>query len=69
MNNAHSTQREIQPYLTVKDLMPIFRCGRDKAYKICQINGFPAMKMQGTYLVNPEALKKWMTRNHTSEFL
>ena len=62
-------QTKIPQYLTVKDLQRVFRCGRDKAYKICSINGFPKMIMHGTILIHPDALQKWMNRNQTSEFM
>jgi len=68
MEKPQKNQMEVPQYLTVKDLMCIFHCGRDKAYRICRIDGFPVMRMQGTYLIHPEALKKWMDRNYTSEF-
>ena len=55
-------------YYTVKELQSVFRCGRDKAYKIIKIPGFPVMEMFGTYLTHKGELKKWISRNYRTVF-
>lgn len=46
---------------TVKDLQQLFQCGRDKAYKIMKIKGFPSIRVGEQYVVEKAALKKWIT--------
>jgi len=62
-----SEQGNVPHYLTVKDIQQVFRCGRDKAYRIVNTEGFPKMTLYGTILVHPDALNKWMSRHHNSE--
>jgi len=62
------SELNIPQYLTVKDLQHIFRCGRDKAYEIIKIPGFPVMHMFGTYLIHEGELQKWISRNYRTEF-
>jgi len=58
---------EISSFYTIKDIMRIFRCGRDKAYEIIHSKGFPKMTVGRTYLVYPDALKKWIQQNYNSD--
>jgi len=58
---------QIKTGLTVKDIQRIFRCGRDKAYRVCHTAGFPKMTLYGTILIHPDELKKWMNRNRYGE--
>ena len=68
MITNNNEQGGIPPYLTVKDIQRIFRCGRDKAYKLCREKRFPIMVMYGTILIHPDSLRKWMDRNQGSTF-
>lgn len=44
----------------VRDIMRIFKCGRDKAYAIMQTEGFPSFRIDGTYYVERDNLEKWI---------
>ena len=59
------TSKEVEPFYTVKDIQRIFHCGRDKAYEIVNMKGFPKMNVSRKILVHPEALRKWIQQNHS----
>ena len=58
--------QEVQSFYTIKDIMRIFCCGRDKAYEIVRSRGFPKMVVGKTILVYPDDLQKWINQNSKS---
>lgn len=58
---------ELEPYLTPQDIMKHLQLGRDKAYEICRLPGFPAIKIGQSYRIDPEEYKKWLKRNNGKE--
>jgi len=58
--------QDVRSFYTIKDIMRIFCCGRDKAYGIIHTRGFPKMTIGATYLVSPDALQKWINQNYNS---
>ena len=57
---------EIRSFYTVKDIMRIFCCGRDKAYELVRSRGFPRMTIGRKILIAPDALQKWIAQNQNS---
>ena len=45
---------------TTQDLRRILRCGRDKAYSLMRLKGFPSVQLGGQYLVEKNAFEKWL---------
>jgi len=69
MNQRYNNQVvDVRSYYTVADIRRIFRCGRDKAYQIVNIRGFPKMVVGNQILIQPDALQKWIDKNSTSTF-
>jgi len=68
MKKDYNGKAEIEAYLTIQDIMELFRCKREKAYQIVNVNGFPAMRLGRTILVEPTSLKAWMIDNKNSDF-
>ena len=60
---------DVQSFYTIKDIQRIFNCGKDKAYQITHIRGFPKMVVGRTILVYPDALKKWIQQNYNSNLV
>ena len=50
--------------MTVEDIMRFFRCGKNKAYAILAIDGFPVMHVGRKYLVYKPAFDRWMEHNY-----
>ena len=68
MNRGYNNEaQEIRSFYTIKDIMRIFCCGRDKAYEIIHSRGFPRMTVGRKFLVSPDALQKWINQNHNSD--
>jgi len=53
----------------VKDVQKLFRCGRDKAYSLMRAGGFPSVKIGGQYLVEKQALEKWLVKQQGRHIL
>lgn len=53
----------LNEYITVKDLQNIFKCSKNKAYKIVQLNGFPKIRIGKNYYINREHFIKWQKEN------
>jgi excisionase family DNA binding protein len=56
-------------FLTVDDIMDYFKCGRNKAYEIINIDGFPRMQMGRRYLVYRPEFDKWVAANYNKKIL
>ena len=63
MQQEYYVATDVQAYYTVKDIMRIFKCGRDKAYQIMNLKGFPMTVIGGKILVHPVALQRWIDKN------
>lgn len=50
-------------YLTVKDIQDILQIGKNKAYNLCALKGFPAIKIGTTYRVEESLFNQWMADN------
>ena len=67
MNKGFSYEaQEVRSFYTIKDIMRIFCCGRDKAYEIIHSRGFPKMTIGRKFLISPDALQKWINQNYNS---
>ncbi len=53
---------EIEFY-NITDLTRIMKIGRNKAYDLCKVKGFPAIKIGSTNLIPKQYLKKWIKEN------
>lgn len=53
---------EIKLY-TVKDLQRIFHIGKNKAYELINIKGFPHIKIGRSILIPDDKLRKWISEN------
>ena len=53
---------EIKLY-TVKDLQRIFHIGKNKAYELINIKGFPYIKIVRNILIPDDKLRKWISEN------
>ena len=64
MNNRDKfTDYEALPLvLEVKDIQNIFHCGRNKAYQIMNMSGFPSFRIDSSIYVEKNELKKWLAR-------
>ncbi|MCL2080035.1 MAG: helix-turn-helix domain-containing protein [Oscillospiraceae bacterium] len=70
MNKEFSFEaRDVQSFYTIKDIMCIFCCGRDKAYEIIHTRGFPKMTIGRKFLISPDALQKWINQNYNSNII
>ena len=52
---------------TVTDIMKIFKIGKNKAYDLCKVKGFPTIKIGCKTLIPKEQLKKWISENQDCE--
>ena len=57
---------EVEKYLTPKDIQQHLQIGKDKAYKLCALKGFPAIKINSTYRINSSKYFKWLQENESS---
>jgi len=64
MDSRYNNQAiEVRSFYTVKDIQRVFCCGRDKAYEIVRLKGFPRTVVGRKILVHPDALAKWIAQN------
>lgn len=50
-------------YMTIDDLKRTFHIGNDKAYKLCNLRGFPAFRIgEGQWLIDPKGLDEWVKK-------
>lgn len=47
-------------YLTPKDVAVYLQVGKDKAYALCRLSGFPAIKFGASYRIDPKKFEKWL---------
>lgn len=45
---------------TAKDIQRIFHCGKNKAYEIMHMHGFPSFRINSAIYVEKNELKKWI---------
>ena len=70
MNKGYNNEvQDIRSYYTIKDIMRIFCCGKDKAYEIVNVRGFPKMTLGRTILISHDALRKWINQNQNSTII
>ncbi|MCR5502050.1 MAG: helix-turn-helix domain-containing protein [Lachnospiraceae bacterium] len=50
-------------YLTVKDIQEALHIGHNAAYALMSLDGFPSVKVGRKYLVDEEALHKWLSEH------
>lgn len=48
---------------TITDIQRIFHIGKNKAYKLIQLRGFPTMQIGKTILVPHDQLYQWINNN------
>ena len=53
--------------LTIKDIQEVFQCGKNYAYNITKLNGFPTIKIGKKIFVPKDKLKKWIDENTNTE--
>ncbi len=49
-------------YLTPQDIQKHLQIGRDKAYALCAVKGFPAIKINKTYRIDPIKYQQWLDK-------
>ena len=49
--------------LTIKDLMRIFRCGKNYAYALTKLPGFPTLQIGKKIYIPADGLEKWVKEN------
>lgn len=59
----------MEKYLTAKDIMKIFSCGKNRAYDIIRSEGFPTIQIGKRKYVPEEAFKKWEKAYLHKEFV
>lgn len=52
-----------EQYYTVKDLCSIFHISRDTAYRLCDTNCFPSIRIGNRVLVDIEEFDKWRKKH------
>lgn len=53
--------------LTVKQLQVKLNMGKNKAYKLVHLKGFPSIQIGKTILVSESELNKWLLENQNSQ--
>ena len=53
--------------LTIKDIQEIFQCGKNYAYSLTKLKGFPTIKIGKKIFVPKDKLKKWIDENTNTE--
>ena len=53
--------------LTVKQLQVRLNMGKNKAYKLVHLKGFPSIRIGKTILVSESELNKWLLENQNSQ--
>lgn len=51
-----------------KDIQSMFGFGKNKVNELMKSSAFPAIKLGGEYIVEKNALKKWLTTNQGRSF-
>ena len=49
--------------LTIQDLMKIFQCGKNYAYALTKLPGFPTLQIGKKIYIPAEGLEKWIKEN------
>lgn len=52
-------------FLTTKEVQQLLRIGRDKAYALMHCKGFPSICLGHQYIVEKQALYKWIQSNES----
>ena len=53
--------------LTIKDIQEVFQCGKNYAYSLTRLKGFPTIKIGKKIFVPKDKLKKWIEENTNTE--
>lgn len=53
----------VNVYLKPEQLAEKLQIGRDKAYKLCALEGFPAIKLNNSFRIHPIKLELWLDEN------
>lgn len=53
--------------LTIKDIQEIFQCGKNYAYSLTKLKGFPTIKIGKKIFVPKDKLEKWIEENTNTE--
>ena len=53
--------------LTIKDIQEIFQCGKNYAYSLTKLKGFPTIKIGKKIFIPKDKLKKWIDENTNTE--
>ena len=53
--------------LTIKDVQEIFQCGKNYAYSLTKLKGFPTIKIGKKIFIPKDKLKKWIDENTNTE--
>ena len=53
--------------LTIKDIQEVFQCGKNYAYSLTKLKGFPTIKIGKKIFVSKDKLKKWIDENTNTE--
>ena len=62
MNNKIANTVECRFY-SIKDVMTILNIGRNKAYKLANVNGVPVMRIGNTILFEKEEFDLWIRKH------
>ena len=50
-------------YITPKQIGEHLQIGKDKVYALCQLDGFPAIKIGKSYRINENKYIKWLEKH------
>ena len=53
--------------LIIKDIQEVFQCGKNYAYSLTKLKGFPTIKIGKKIFVPKDKLKKWIDENTNTE--
>ena len=53
--------------LTIKYIQEVFQCGKNYAYSLTKLKGFPTIKIGKKIFVPKDKLKKWIDENTNTE--
>ena len=53
--------------LTIKDIQEVFQCGKNYAYSLTKLKGFPTIKIGKKIFIPKDKLKKWIDENTNTE--
>ena len=53
--------------LTIKDIQEVFQCGKNYAYNLTKLKGFPTIKIGKKIFVPKDKLEKWIEENTNTE--